>query len=108
MTEIHETLEKEVQVKRNPPKRLTIADGVRFAVGIFWAYLWGVHYSFGYGGSWISPGGLGTSTGILIVALLISYLWKGRKRNWHGMSWVFLIVCFVWPAVRENNALHNR
>ncbi len=78
---------------------LTTGDVVRFALGIVWALLSGVGFAPA-GSDYISAYGLAASTGIVLTALAISYIWKGRKKNWRDMSIVFVIVCLVSPVVR--------
>ncbi len=78
---------------------LTIGDMVRFVLGIVWALLSGVGFAPA-GSDYISAYGVAASTGIVLTAFAISYVWKGRKRNWRETSIVFVIVCLVSPLVR--------
>ena len=78
--------------------RMTKSDKLRFALGITCCYL-----RAGLRQGWISFEGVGGTFGIAIVAVLVTYGFKGRKKpyNWREISWVFLLACIIWPVVRD-------
>lgn len=64
-----------------------------FAVGIAWSYLYNAS-RYGFSTEFT----MGATTGTLLIPLIVSYSWKGRKRDWRGMALVFAIGCFVWTV----------
>jgi hypothetical protein len=64
-----------------------------FAVGIVWSYLYTAS-RYGFSTEFT----MGATTGTLLIPLIVSYSWKGRKRDWRGMAVVFAIGCFVWTV----------
>jgi hypothetical protein len=75
------------------PTKLEARDILFFAVGIGWSYLFAAHMR-----GFFTAYAFGPTIGLLLVPFLVSYFWKGRKRDWHGMAVVFVIGCFIWTV----------